>query len=172
MKNVAITTDYIVAFGNETDKQFADSIKHLKQLKFANMNVFIYSRRKGTVADKLYKKDINPIIARITNKTLIIIAVVIFSLEDAEPMTLQKTVFDDGTESIAYTLYNSYFLDHFGKDIYDDAYSNRLYLMDIFNKWNLKSEVELVEDEEEWLVTAKSTVAHYIELLKERRNTK
>lgn len=99
-------------------------------------------------------------------------AVVIFSLEDAEPMTLQKTVFDDGTESIAYTLYNSYFLDHFGKDIYDDAYSNRLYLMDIFNKWNLKSEVELVEDEEEWLVTAKSTVAHYIELLKERRNTK
>jgi len=99
-------------------------------------------------------------------------AIVIFSLEDAEPMTLQKTVFDDGTESIAYTLYNSYFLDHFGKDIYDDAYSNRLYLMDIFNKWNLKSEVELVEDEEEWLVTAKSTVAHYIELLKERRNTK
>ena len=99
-------------------------------------------------------------------------AIVIFSLEDAEPMTWQKTIYDDGTESIAYTLYNSYFLDHFGKDIYDDAYSNRLYLMDIFNKWNLKSEVELVEDEEEWLVTAKNTVAHYIELLKERRNVK
>lgn len=64
MPNVAITTDYIVAFGNETEKQFNNSIKNLKLLKFANMNVFIYSRRKGTIADKQYKKDINPIVAR------------------------------------------------------------------------------------------------------------
>lgn len=64
MKNVAITTDYIVAFGNETDKQFQDGLNNLKKLKFANMNVFIYSRRKGTAADKLYKKDISPLVAR------------------------------------------------------------------------------------------------------------
>ena len=64
MKNVAITTDYIVAFGNETQKQFNESLKNLKVIKFANMNIFIYSRRKGTVADKKYKDNINPLIAR------------------------------------------------------------------------------------------------------------
>lgn len=64
MKDVAITTDYIVAFASETDKDFNDSIKNLKKLQFANMNVFIYSRRKGTVADIKYKNDINPLIAR------------------------------------------------------------------------------------------------------------
>ncbi|MCQ2956710.1 MAG: hypothetical protein MJ233_02440 [Mycoplasmoidaceae bacterium] len=64
MPNVAITTDYIVAFGNETDKQFNNAITNLKKIKFANMNIFIYSRRHGTAADKLYKKDINPLIAR------------------------------------------------------------------------------------------------------------
>lgn len=64
MKNVAITTDYIVAFGNETDKQFSDSLVNLSKIKFANMNIFIYSRRKGTLADKRYPKDIDSITAR------------------------------------------------------------------------------------------------------------
>ncbi len=62
--DVAITTDYIVAYGNETDQQFKNSLANLKKIKFANMNIFIYSRRKGTAADKQYKKDINPLIAR------------------------------------------------------------------------------------------------------------
>ncbi len=64
MPNVAITTDYIVAFGNETEQQFNDAIANLKKIKFANMNIFIYSRRHGTAADKLYKEDIIPIVAR------------------------------------------------------------------------------------------------------------
>jgi len=62
--NVSITTDYIVAFASETDKQFKDSIDNLKTLKLSNMNVFIYSRRKGTMADRKWKTDIDPIIAR------------------------------------------------------------------------------------------------------------
>lgn len=64
MENVAITTDYIVAFGAETNKQFSDSLANLKKIKFANMNIFIYSRRKGTLADKRYPKDIDSITAR------------------------------------------------------------------------------------------------------------
>ncbi len=64
MPNVSITTDYIVAFGNETEQQFKDSLNNLKKIKFTNMNIFIYSRRNGTVADKKYHKDIDPIIAR------------------------------------------------------------------------------------------------------------
>lgn len=64
MPDVAITTDYIVAYSSESDKAFKESCKNLKALGLANMNIFIYSRRKGTTADKLYKNDINPIIAR------------------------------------------------------------------------------------------------------------
>lgn len=64
MPHVSITTDYIVAFGDETKQQFNDSLKNLKKINFANMNIFIYSRRKGTVADKKYKHDISPLIAR------------------------------------------------------------------------------------------------------------
>ena len=64
MPNVAITTDYIVAYSSETEKDFKDSITNLKRLKFANMNIFIYSRRKGTVADLKYPKDVNSLIAR------------------------------------------------------------------------------------------------------------
>ena len=37
---------------------------NLKKLAFANMNIFIYSRRSGTAADKIYKKDIDPMICR------------------------------------------------------------------------------------------------------------
>jgi len=64
MPNVAITTDYIVAFPSETEQYYKDSIDNLNKLKLANMNVFIYSRRKDTMADKKWKKDINPTIAR------------------------------------------------------------------------------------------------------------
>ncbi|XQP55391.1 MAG: tRNA (N(6)-L-threonylcarbamoyladenosine(37)-C(2))-methylthiotransferase MtaB [Mycoplasmoidaceae bacterium] len=64
MPNIAITTDYIVGFGNETQKQFEDGLKNLKKLNFANMNVFIYSRRHGTVADRQFKKDISPLTCR------------------------------------------------------------------------------------------------------------
>ncbi|XQP55658.1 MAG: tRNA (N(6)-L-threonylcarbamoyladenosine(37)-C(2))-methylthiotransferase MtaB [Mycoplasmoidaceae bacterium] len=64
MPNVSITTDYIVGYSSETDKMFADSIKNLNKIKFANMNIFIYSRRHGTTADKKYKTDVNPIVAR------------------------------------------------------------------------------------------------------------
>lgn len=95
--------------------------------------------------------------------------IVLFSLEDAEPIKYQKIKYDDDTVSVAYTLYNTYFLERFGKDIYDDAYSNRLYLIDIFEKWHVKADVVAVSDEEEWMKTAKETVSHYIEILKERR---
>ena len=93
-------------------------------------------------------------------------SVVLFSLEDAEPMTMEKIVYDDGTEIIAYNLYTNYFLDRFGKDIYEDAYSSRLYLMDVFKKWNLSAEVVPVENEKEWMKDAKILVEKYINQLK------
>ena len=44
----SITTDYIVGYNNETDEIFKDSIKDLKIINFAYMNIFPYSVRQRT----------------------------------------------------------------------------------------------------------------------------
>ena len=44
----SITTDYIVGYNNETDEIFKDSIKNLKIINFAYMNIFPYSVRQRT----------------------------------------------------------------------------------------------------------------------------
>ena len=49
----AITTDIIVGFPDETDEDFEDTYKNLVDLNLYEMHVFKYSRRKGTVADKM-----------------------------------------------------------------------------------------------------------------------
>ena len=46
----AITTDIIVGFSTETEQQFANSLQFAKEMEFANIHVFPYSRRKGTKA--------------------------------------------------------------------------------------------------------------------------
>lgn len=51
--NVAITTDIIVGFPNETDEQFADTIDVVKHCKFDAAFTFIYSKRSGTPAAKM-----------------------------------------------------------------------------------------------------------------------
>ena len=49
----AITTDVIVGFPQETDGEFEDTVKYLEKVCFYELHVFKYSRRKGTVADKM-----------------------------------------------------------------------------------------------------------------------
>lgn len=48
--NVALTTDIIVGFPDETDEEFNTTYKYLKKIKFYKMHVFKYSQRKGTRA--------------------------------------------------------------------------------------------------------------------------
>lgn len=50
-QNPAITTDIIVGFPGETDTEFATTCDFAKQVSFAQIHVFKYSRRQGTVAD-------------------------------------------------------------------------------------------------------------------------
>ena len=47
----AITTDVIVGFPGETDEEFYTTESFLRGIGFAEMHIFKYSRRKGTVAD-------------------------------------------------------------------------------------------------------------------------
>ena len=49
----ALTTDVMVGFPGETDEEFATSLEFVKNIAFAQAHVFAYSRRPGTVADRL-----------------------------------------------------------------------------------------------------------------------
>ena len=49
----AISTDIMVGFPNESEEEFEESLKFAEKIKFAKTHVFAYSRRKGTVADRM-----------------------------------------------------------------------------------------------------------------------
>lgn len=51
--NPAITTDVIVGFPGETEEDFLETRKFLEKVHFYEMHIFKYSRRKGTVADRM-----------------------------------------------------------------------------------------------------------------------
>lgn len=48
--NISITTDVIVGFPNETDKNFNETIETIKKVDFSKLHVFPYSKREGTKA--------------------------------------------------------------------------------------------------------------------------
>ncbi|MDI3310593.1 MAG: tRNA (N(6)-L-threonylcarbamoyladenosine(37)-C(2))-methylthiotransferase MtaB [Thermoanaerobacterium sp.] len=50
IKDVAITTDIMVGFPGETEKEFSETYKFAKDIEFSKMHVFKYSRRAGTKA--------------------------------------------------------------------------------------------------------------------------
>ena len=51
--NANFTTDVIVGFPGETNEEFNQTYKFLKEIEFYKMHIFKYSPRKGTVAEKL-----------------------------------------------------------------------------------------------------------------------
>jgi len=53
MPDVAITTDVIVGFPGETDEMFRRGYEFMKQMQFAEMHVFPYSKRSGTPAARM-----------------------------------------------------------------------------------------------------------------------
>jgi len=50
---VAITTDVMVGFPGESDGEFVEGYRFCQEIGFANMHVFVYSPRPGTVAAKM-----------------------------------------------------------------------------------------------------------------------
>lgn len=51
--NVVLTTDIIVGFPGETEKDFEDTVDLLKTVGYANAFIFMYSKRKGTPAETM-----------------------------------------------------------------------------------------------------------------------
>lgn len=54
--DAALTTDIIVGFPTETEKDFEDSVRIVKEAGFAQIHAFPYSPREGTNAYKKYKE--------------------------------------------------------------------------------------------------------------------
>lgn len=48
-----LTTDVMVGFPGETEEEFARTVAFLEEIRFYEMHVFKYSRRKGTRADRM-----------------------------------------------------------------------------------------------------------------------
>jgi len=51
-------TDIIVGFSGETEEQFMDTVALFKKISFKVAYISMYSSRKGTVAERLYKDDV------------------------------------------------------------------------------------------------------------------
>jgi threonylcarbamoyladenosine tRNA methylthiotransferase MtaB len=51
--DVAITTDIIAGFPDETEEEFAESLAFIKEMDFADGHVFTYSPRPGTAAARM-----------------------------------------------------------------------------------------------------------------------
>lgn len=53
MTDIEFTTDIIVGFPGETEEDFTQTLDLVKKVEYQNIFSFMYSRRKGTVADKM-----------------------------------------------------------------------------------------------------------------------
>lgn len=51
--NCAITTDIMVGFPTETEEDFLDTMDLVEKCRFSSSFTFIYSKRKGTIAEKM-----------------------------------------------------------------------------------------------------------------------
>ena len=65
----AITTDIIVGFPEETDGDFATTLSNIADIGFADIHIFPYSRRAGTVASGMKDVDGETVKRRVTQLT-------------------------------------------------------------------------------------------------------
>ncbi len=68
--NPAITTDVIVGFPGETEEEFQKTKSFLEKIHFYEMHIFKYSRRAGTVADRLPDQVPEPVKTARSNELL------------------------------------------------------------------------------------------------------
>jgi tRNA-2-methylthio-N6-dimethylallyladenosine synthase len=58
ISGVAMSTDVIVGFPNESDRQFRNTMDMLEKIKFDTVHVAVYSQRYGTSASREYKDNL------------------------------------------------------------------------------------------------------------------
>lgn len=60
-KQPAITTDMIVGFPGESEEEFSKTLEFAKEIGFSQIHIFKYSRRAGTVADRMKEQVAEPV---------------------------------------------------------------------------------------------------------------
>ena len=102
--DISITTDLLAGFVGETIEEFNDTCSFIKEMKFADMHIFPYSRRKNTTADKM-KGHLDPQL--INERTHILLDIKNKMKHEYESMFVGHT-FDVITEQIK----GDYFTSH------------------------------------------------------------
>ena len=59
--DAAISTDIMVGFPQETEEEFEESLKFAEKIGFAKAHIFAYSRRQGTLADRMHGQITNSV---------------------------------------------------------------------------------------------------------------
>ena len=100
----AITTDVIVGFPGETEEEFEETKQFIKDIAFYEVHLFKYSRRKGTVADKMPNQIPEEVK---TNRSHILAQVVADLKKEFMEYYLDKevTILTEETENINGTAY-------------------------------------------------------------------
>jgi len=61
---VALSTDVIVGFPSETQRQFQETVNLLSELRFDTVHIAAYSPRRGTIASRKFEDNIPPDVKR------------------------------------------------------------------------------------------------------------
>jgi tRNA-2-methylthio-N6-dimethylallyladenosine synthase len=80
-----VTSDFIVGFCGETDDDFAETVKLVRESRFKNSFIFKYSERPGTKSADLYPDDVPEEVKKRRNNQLLAIQNAI-SEEDNQPL--------------------------------------------------------------------------------------
>jgi len=84
ISDAAVTSDFIVGFPGETDKEFRQTVDLVRQSRFKNSFIFKYSPRPKTKAAELYEDDVPDEVKRRRNNELLAVQNAI-SLEGNRP---------------------------------------------------------------------------------------
>lgn len=93
-------------------------------------------------------------------------SIIIFDLNSAVPYKSKVIEKEDSIDKVGISYFDEYFAYHYGRNIYEDSYLMRLYLLDLFKSWNVKASE--VDSEEEWKIWAKEIVGNHIKELQEQ----
>jgi len=101
---VALTTDIIVGFPGETEEDFEDTLDVVEKLKFEQVFMFIYSRRVGTVANKMQNQITEEIKHKRFNKLKVLVESQIEGNNKKYIGTIQKVLVDGTSKTNKNTL--------------------------------------------------------------------
>lgn len=93
--DIALRTSLIAGFPGETEKEFADVLKFVKQIKFDRLGVFAYSREEGTPAYK-FKNQVPQKIKKERKKAIMELQSEISDKKNSKMVGKKITVIIDG----------------------------------------------------------------------------